>query len=115
MLAPEFKSGATPRPQLRPEFALNLRSLDTKWPPALARVVVARNHRVARPRTGALNNDPLWVPQTAPISRFRRLSIFKRKIFHAIDPDFLSLSGERIKGERPWRAALFFSAPRIKI
>jgi hypothetical protein len=30
-------------------------------------------------------------------------------------PNFLSLSRERIKGERHQRAALFFSAPRVEI
>jgi hypothetical protein len=39
MLAPQFKSGATPRPQLHPEFALNLRGLDTKSPATRSREV----------------------------------------------------------------------------
>jgi hypothetical protein len=78
MLAPEFKSGKTPGPQIRPEFALNVGSLATKSPAAVARVLVARNHRVARPGTGALKKDPLW-PQTA-ISPFQVERITRRNV-----------------------------------
>ena len=67
--APKFESRQTPSPQMRPEFAFNLRSLDTKSSAAIAPVLVARYHRVTRPGTVALNKDPLW-PQTA-ISPFQ--------------------------------------------
>src|SRR5690348_13178963 len=53
------------------EFAFNERNTDTKPSAAAARYPIAQNHGIARPGTGALNNDPLWVPQRHPSPPFR--------------------------------------------